>query len=161
VTWFSPARWSANDKIIAVAALVLAVSVFVPWFRASVRIRGAAINGSLIQPQGTVSGIAVHGYLWAVFGLALLEFAVLAARYIPRPRSFRVPRYRELLVAASAVSCFAVLVAALMKPNPWDGGNDLGGGFYIVVTWAYGAFIGASAAIVALGIAVSAVRDRL
>ena len=40
-----PARWPVNDKIIAVAALVLAVSVFVPWFRASVTIRGAAGSG--------------------------------------------------------------------------------------------------------------------
>ena len=51
--------------IIALAAVVLAVSLFVPWFKATVRIRGSGVSGFLIDPPVTVSGMAVHGYLWA------------------------------------------------------------------------------------------------
>ena len=88
--WFNPERWSRYDLIIAVSALVLAVSSLMPWYRATVRGRFAPVSGFLIQPRGTVSGLAAHAYLWAVFALALLEFVVLAARYAPG--AMRSPR---------------------------------------------------------------------
>lgn len=50
--WFSPRRWSKNDMIIAVAAVVLVISLFVPWFKATVRIRGSSVSGFLIEPRG-------------------------------------------------------------------------------------------------------------
>ena len=159
-TWFDPQRWSPNDAIIAVSALVLVVSLFVPWFEASVRIRDSSVSGFLIDPKGTVSGIAVHAYLWVVFGVALLQFAVLAARYAPGRNGFTLPRYRQFLVATSALSCVAVAVAFAMRPTTWTGGNYLGGGFYIVVTWSYGAVVALAAAVVSLAIAASTIRDQ-
>jgi hypothetical protein len=146
--------------ITAVTALVLVVSLFGPWFKATVRIRGSSVSGFLIDPPGTVSGIAVHGYLWAVFALALLQFVVLAARYVPDRHAFTLPGYRQLLVVTSGLSCIAVLVAFVMKPSPWYGGNELGGGFYIVVDWSYGAIVALAAAIVSLGIGIAAIRDH-
>ena len=156
--WFSPERWSKNDMIIAVTALVLVVSLFVPWFKATVRIRGASVSGFLIDPRGTVSGIAVYGYLWVVFALALSQFVVLAVRYLPARHAFTLPGYRQLLVVTSGLSCIAVLVAFVMKPSTWFGGNDLGGGFYIVVGWSYGAVVALGTAIVSLSIAIRAIR---
>jgi hypothetical protein len=158
--WFNPQRWSPNDLIIAIAALVLVVSLFVPWFKATVRIRGASLSGFLISPRGTASGIAVHGYLWAVFALALLQLVVLAARYAPDRRAFTLPGYRQLLVVTSGLSCVAVVVAFVMKPGTWHGGNQLGGGLYIVVGVTYGAIVALGAAIVSLGFAVAAIRDQ-
>jgi len=159
-TWFNPHRWSATDLIVAISALVLAVSLFVPWFQATVRIKGSLATGFLIAPRGTVSGIAVHSYLWVVFGLALLQFVVLAGRYVPGRRGVTLPGYRQFLLAAASLSCVAVLVAAVMKPATWSGGNQLGGGFYIVVSWTYGAVVALAAVVVSLAVMVSAIRDR-
>ena len=53
-----------------------------------------------------------------------------------------------------------VLVAAVMKPAMWNG-LQLGDGFYIVVSWSYGAVIALSAALVSFGIALAAIRDQL
>jgi hypothetical protein len=166
-TWFSPARWPASDLLIAVAGLALAISIFVPWFKASIMIMGRPVNGYLIDPPGSVSGIAVHGFLWAIFGLGLLQFVVLALRYAPARRALRVPGDRQILIAASGLSCAGVLVAFAMKPGPWWGGTyvgggvtDLGGGFTAVVGWSWGAIVGIGAALVSLGLAIAAVRDR-
>ncbi len=146
--------------LIAVAALVLAVSVFVPWFKATVKFRYSSAYGFLIDPPGSVSGIAAHGWLWAVFALGLLQFVVLAARYAPARRALRLPGYRQLLVVTSGLSCIAVLVAFAMKPAPWYGSNDLGGGLYLVVQPTYGAIAAIACALVSLGIAIAAIRDR-
>jgi hypothetical protein len=145
----------------AVSALVLAVSVFVPWFKATVRLQGSSVSGFLIDPRGTVSGISVHGYLWAVVAVALLQFAVLAARYVPDRRGLALPGYRQVLVATSALCCVAVIVALVMKPATWAGGNQLGDGLYIVVAWDYGAFAALAAAVVSLAVAITAIRERL
>jgi hypothetical protein len=160
-TWFSPSRWAPYDMVMAVSALVLAVSVFVPWFEATVRIRGSAVSGFLINPRGTISGIGAHGYLWAVFAVALLQFAVLAARYVPDGRGFTLPGYRRVLVVASALSCIVVVVALVMKPAMWTGGNQLGDGFYIVVAWTYGSFAALAAAVISMAVAVTAIREHL
>jgi fermentation-respiration switch protein FrsA (DUF1100 family) len=146
--------------IIAIAGLVLAVSLFVPWFKATVKIRGSAVSGFLIDPRGTASGMEVHGYLWVVFALALLQLVLLVARYAPRRSAFTLPGYRHLLVITSGLSCLGVLVALVAKPRTWYGGNELGGGFYIVVSWSYGGGVALAAAIVSLGIAIAAIRDR-
>ena len=42
----------------------------------------------------------------------------------------------------------------------WNG-LQLGDGFYIVVSWSYGAVIALSAALVSFGIAIAAIRDQL
>jgi len=159
-TWFSPSRWVPYDIVMAISALVLAVSVFVPWFIANVRMRGSSVSGFLIDPRGTVSGIAVHSFLWAVFAVALVQFAVLAARYVPDRRGVTVPAYRQILVATPAVSCIAVIVALAMKPATWAGGNELGEGFYLVVDWDYGAFAALAAAVVSLAVAITAIREH-
>jgi hypothetical protein len=46
-----------------------------------------------------------------------------------------------------------------MKPSTWHGGSELGKGFYIVVGWSYGAVVALGAALVSLGIAISAIPD--
>ena len=144
----------------AVAGLALAISIFVPWFKASIMIMGKPFNGYLIDPPGSVSGIAVHRFLWAVFGLGLLQFVVLALRYAPTRRAFRLPGDRQVLIALSGLSCVGVLVAFAMKPGPWWGGTDLGGGVTAVVNWSWGAIVGVGAALISLGLAIAAIRDR-
>ena len=157
--WFSPERWSQYDIIIAVCALALAASPFVPWYKATVRIKDSAITGFVMDPPAPKSGLVVHHYLWAVFALGLLEFAVLAGRYVPGRRAFTVPGYRQFLVALSAV-CFAVvLVACAMRPSTWNNLAGLPPNFSITVGWDYGAVVALGAAIVAAGIGIAAIRE--
>jgi hypothetical protein len=63
--------------------------------------------------------------------------------------------------SAAALSCIAVGVAVVMKPTTWTGGNQLGGGFYIDVSWTYGAVVALAAVVVSLAVTVSAIRDRV
>lgn len=158
-TWFSPQRWSPYDIVLAISALALAAAPFVPWFKATVRIKGSSITGFVIDPAPPKSGLAVHHYLWAVVILALLEFAVLAGRYVPDRRAFTVPGYRQLLVVLSAVSAVAVVVAGVMKPGTWNNLTGLPPNFYIAVGWDYGAVIALGAAVVSAGIGIAAIRD--
>jgi len=39
--WFNPERWSQYDLVIAVSVLVLVVSSFMPWYKATVKGRFA------------------------------------------------------------------------------------------------------------------------
>jgi hypothetical protein len=146
--------------LIAAAGLVLTVTVFVPWFKATVRFKTSSAYGYLIDPPGTVSGIAAHGWLWAVFALGLLQFVVLAARYAPARRALRLPGYRQLLVLTSGLSYIGVLLAFALRPGPWYGPIDLPDNFYIAIDPSYGAIVAVGAAIVSLGIAIAAIRDR-
>jgi len=107
-----------------------------------------------------VSGIAAHSWLWVVFALGLLQFVVLAARYVPARRAVRLPGYRQLLVVTSGLTCIAVLLAFAIRPGPWYGPLSLPPGFYIVIDPSYGAIVAVGAAIVSLGIAIAAIRDR-
>lgn len=152
-------RWSPYDIVIAVSALALAVSPFVPWFKATVRIKGSSITGFVINPPPPESGLAAHHFLWAVGALALLELAVLAGRYGPDRRAFTVPGYRQFLVALPAVSAVAVLVAGVMKPDTWNNLTGLPPNFSISVGWDYGAVIALGAAVVSAGIGIAAIRD--
>jgi hypothetical protein len=157
--WFRPQRWSQYDIVIAVSALALAVSPFVPWFTATVRIKGSSLTGFVVDPPPPASGLAVHSYLWAVFAVGLLEFAVLASRYVPDRRAFTVPGYRQLLVALGALTSIAVLVAGVMKPSTWNNLTGLPPNFYVTVGWDYGALIAFGAAIVSVGFGIAAIRD--
>lgn len=159
-SWFSPSRWSHSDLVIAIAALVLAVSVFVPWFKAVVTISGSAVTGFLINPPGNRTGIGAHEFLWLVFALAMLQFVILALRYIPGRRALKMPGYRQVLVVASGLSLVAVLVAFAFRPSPWYGRNPLAPEFSVSVSWNYGALIGLGAAIVSLAVAITALRDE-
>lgn len=145
--------------MIALCALALAVALFVPWFKATVRIRGSSITGFVMDPPPPRSGLAAHHFLWAVLALALLELAVLAGRYVPDRRAFTVPRYRQALVALSAVSAAAVIVAGVMKPDTWNNLSGLPPNFYISVGWDYGAIVALGAAVVSAGIGIAAIRD--
>jgi hypothetical protein len=159
-SWFSPDRWENSDLLMALAAVVLLVSLFLPWFKATVEIGNGSASGVLIQPPGTVTGIGVHEYLWAVFALAVLQFAVLAARYFPSRRAFRLPGHRRFLLVTSGLSCVVVIVAAVVKPGPWFGTLVLGDGFSLVIGWDYGALVALGAAVVSVGVAIAVIRDH-
>lgn len=156
--WFSPHRWTLNDQILAIAAAVLAVSVFLPWYRAVLSIRNTPLNGYLIRPRGTVSGLIVHEFLWALFGLGLLQVVVLVARHAPGRPPRTIPGYGPALLVTSAISFALALAAFVLKPNAWYG-NVSGGEITINVGWDYGAAVAVIAAIASLVVAWTIFRD--
>ena len=158
--WFSPRRWSQNDVIIGLAAVLVAVAMFLPWFRAIVRIRNSNITGFLFQPPGTVNGLAAHAYLWVAVALALLQVIILAAHYAPRQPRLTWSGYRYLLVTASGLSAVTVLAAVLTKPAPWYGNVSLGGLLYVTVGWSYGGMVALAAAIISTAIGIASIQDH-
>jgi hypothetical protein len=157
--WFSPQRWSSYDVLIALASLVLAVSPFLPWYSATVHLRNSSLSGVLIDPAGTLRGIAVHPYLWAIFGLGLLNLVVLAAHNAPDGRALKLPGLRPFLIATSVLGLAVALVAFVMKPGTWPGNLNFGGVFTLVIGWSYGAIAAVSAALLSAGVGVAATRD--
>jgi hypothetical protein len=105
------------------AALVVAVSVFVPWF------------GVSIGPIGvSVTGAKDHPYLYVAVVLSLIELAVLAAGLREGGGSGRLPVRRELLVAGISVLTLAIVVFAFASK-----GSALAG-------WRFGAWMALGAA---------------
>ena len=74
---------------------------------------------------------------WSPYDIvfAISALAVLAGRYVPDRRAFTVPGYRQFLVALSAVSAVAVLVAGAIKPDTWNNLTGLPPNFSISVEW--------------------------
>jgi len=157
--WFNWARWTTADKLVALAGPVLAVAVFMPWFKATVRFTTSEITGVMFDPPGTVTGLTAHRYLVLPLAVALLESAVIVARYFPSRRALRLPFHRYFLVVASGVVFLTVLVAALLKPPPWYGTLQMPPVMYLTIDWTYGAMVAVAAALIALGVAVAALRS--
>jgi hypothetical protein len=156
--WFNPARWPTADKIVALAGPVLAVAVFLPWFKATIRFTTSETTGYLMDPPGTVTGYTAHGYLLLPLAVALVESAVIAARYFPSRRAPRLPFHRYFLVVASAAVFLVVAAAAVLRPPAWYGTLQMPSVMYITIDWTYGAMVAVAAALIALGVAVAALR---
>jgi zinc-ribbon domain len=128
---FDAGRLSQADKIAGAATVVLLVSLFLPWFTATVGPFGS----------GSASGMTAHSYLWIVFVLCLgiIAFLVAGAGFAGMP--FRLPVPRDtILLAATGLNLLIVLLAFFARPN----------GFGLVtISWSFGAFIAFIAAIVA------------
>jgi hypothetical protein len=157
--WFSPARWTTADMFVALAGLVLAVAVFLPWFKATVSFSGSDITGTLMDPPGTLSGFSAHRYLIAVLAVALLETVVIVARHYPGRWVPRLPFHRYFLVIASGVVFVLVVAGALLRPAAWYGQLQMPDNFHVTTDWTYGALVAVGAAVISLGIAVAALRS--
>ena len=114
------------------ATLVTMISIWLPWF---------SVSG--FGERGTGSGTDAHGWLWLVFVLGLLILAYLVMRAGWDEPPVRVPVAHEpLLIAATGLQLLLVLIGFFDMPS-----NDGIAG--ISIGWAWGAFIGLLAAIVA------------
>jgi hypothetical protein len=160
--WFSPQRWSVNDALIAVAAVVVVGSVLGPWFRATVKFRTSPVVAYLMEPKGSESGIEAHRFLLAVGALGLVQLAVLIAQNAPDRHAVPIAGYHRLLALLSALICVGVMAGFLWRPTTWPGisQRELGPLFQLVIGWGFGSVAALAAAFVSLGIALTAVRDR-
>jgi hypothetical protein len=108
-----------------VASLITLISIWLPWFSASAA--GISVTGS---------GTDAHGWLWLVFVLDLVIIGYLVMRAGWEESPVRLPFSHEaLLIAATGLQLLLVLIAFFDVPTYFG--------------WAWGAFIGLLAAIVA------------
>ena len=123
---FDSKHWTTTDKVIGVAAVVLFISLFLPWYGVSVGL------GSF-----TADGLTVHGYLYIVLILLLVEIGYLAARAGWDNVRNKVPLpHHQILLIINGINLVLVVIAFLDK-----GPSGVG--------WRFGAFVGLVAAIVA------------
>lgn len=154
------------DVLIGVAALATATAPLLPWAKARLGPDpGQSLDAVVMAPQGTVSGLYAHPSLKPVMVLAVLQLAVLLARYCPGGR-LRVPGYGYLLAAASAIICLIVAAdivfipepwanvlsvnSAFGVPDPWEGTPVRLDGVTLVMTWHYAAAVAMTAALALL-----------
>jgi hypothetical protein len=126
-----------------------------------VTIRGTDgdVSGVLIDPPGTLGGLAAHWYLLVPLTVALLEAAVIVAGKFPGRRAPLLPFHRHFLVVASGVDFITVITAALLKPPAWFGPLQMPPNFHVSIDWTYRALVAAGAAVLSLAIAVAALRS--
>jgi len=139
---FDVARWTASDRIVGVASLVLLISLFLPWFSVTVTSLDASALGASAGAY-TESGTTAHGWLWFVFIIAalILAYLILKAGFAVLPVDLPV-RHDLVLFAAAGLNILLIFIAFLLKP-----GSGIPG---IGVDWGFGAFLGLIAAIAAV-----------
>ncbi|MGB9112997.1 MAG: hypothetical protein WCF24_09760 [Acidimicrobiales bacterium] len=121
---FEAKRWSQTDRIVAIATLVLFISLFLAWFGAGISIYHVTVDGLW------------HGYMYItlIVSLAILGYLALLAGLAKLP--FKLPlAHPQLLAAATGLNFLLTLISFLTKPSG--------------TSWQYGAYIGLIAAFVA------------
>jgi len=137
-------RWSRPQRITLVATVVLFVSLFLPWFSHDFGFASVSVDALW------------HGwmYLTLLISLAIILYLVAQAGFAEMPFELPVAEDRLLLVGTGANAVLTVLAFAF-KPA----GIGLPG-----VDWAFGAYVGLVAAIVAVtpyaGPALQALQAR-
>jgi hypothetical protein len=142
---FDAKRWTPGEITVGVASLVVLISLFLPWFNASVTGFGS----------GSESGMDAHGWLWIVFivVLAILAYLVVKAGFGDLP--FTLPLQQELiLLGATGLDLLLVLIGFLLKPTA-----PAEFGVHVSIGWDIGSFLGLIAAIVAVAPLVPAARN--
>jgi hypothetical protein len=134
---FDAKRWSQTDRIVAIATLVLFISLFLAWFGAGISIYHVTVDGLW------------HGYMYItlIVSLAILGYLALVAGLASLPLKLPLS-HPQLLAAATGLNFLLTLISFLTKPSG--------------TSWQYGAYIGLIAAFVAfVPRVVPAIRARL
>jgi hypothetical protein len=141
-------RWDRNDSVIGLALVVLAISVFLPWF---------TVTAHIFSPAQTVSdtwnGPRAHGYLWGAFALALIGLVVLMARDAIGRIPGNLPSARQLLVGTSGLALALTVLAIATKPASYATNAPVFQQYFhltVVIGWSYGGFVAVVAAAAAL-----------
>lgn len=133
---FDLKRWSQTDRIVAIATLVLFISLFLAWFGASVAIYSVTVDGLW------------HGYMYLtlIVSLAILGYLALVAGRDKLP--FKLPiAHAQVLVLGTAFNLLLTVISFLTKPSG--------------TSWEYGAYIGLIAAVIAAAPRmIPAIRSR-
>ena len=125
---FDARRLTGSNQVIGVAAVVLLVSLFMPWFGASVGYTGITIS---------VDGLW-HGYMYVTLFSALAILIYLVAGLGLDVLPFRLPSGAGefALTGVAAVNLLLVIISFTSRPG--------------LTSWQYGAYVGLIAAIAAV-----------
>jgi hypothetical protein len=121
---FDAKRWSQIDRIVAIATLVLFISLFLAWFGAGVAIYNVTVDG------------LYHGYMYItlIVSLAMIVYLALVAGMDKLP--FKLPMsHPQVLLFGSGLNLLLTVISFLTKPSG--------------TSWQYGAYIGLIAAVIA------------
>ena len=123
-------RWSRPQRITFVATVVLFVSLFLPWFSHDFGFASVSVDALW------------HGwmYLTVLISLAIILYLVARAGFAEMPFELPVAEDRLLLVGTGANAVLTVLAFAFKPAGIGLPGAD----------WAFGAYVGLVAAIVAV-----------
>jgi hypothetical protein len=140
---FDANRWTRAEQITGIASFLLLISLFLPWFTASV---SDSVLGHDISESASVSGTGAHHYLWivAILAIVVVIFVVMQAGFATPPFNLPVAP-AQLLLGLTGLNLLLVLIAFIFKPG--TGGEGVG--FHVSVGWGFGAFVGLICAIAA------------
>jgi hypothetical protein len=121
---FDAKRWSQTDRIVAIATLVLFISLFLAWFGAGIAIYNVTVDG------------LYHGYMYItlIVSLAMIVYLALVAGMDKLPFKLPLP-HAQVLLFGTALNLLLTVISFLTKPSG--------------TSWQYGAYIGLIAAVVA------------
>jgi hypothetical protein len=109
---------------VAIATLVLFISLFLAWFGAGIAIYNVTVDG------------LYHGYMYLtlIVSLAILVYLALVAGMDKLP--FKLPvSHAQMLLFGTALNLLLTVISFLTKPSG--------------TSWQYGAYIGLIAAVIA------------
>jgi Protein of unknown function (DUF2510) len=122
---FEPSRLGTGDLIAGAGAVLLFISLFLPWFSVSVGVIGISVSANGLY----------HGwmYITLLLSLAIVGYLVVRAAW----NGLRVPiPHWQLLAAATGLNFVLTIIAFLDKPTG--------------TSWSFGAFVGIAVAVGAL-----------
>lgn len=117
-----PARRRPGELVALLAAAVVAVSLFLPWY-------GIAVGSVGV----TASGLAVHSYLWVAFALCIALVLYVALALLAPAVAVAVPAHPAAIVAELQLLTLALVVVGFFAKAPAAG-------------WCYGSVMAVAAA---------------
>ena len=146
--------WTSNDLLIGGSLVVLLIALFLPWFTSSVRL----VSGTA-SVSGSADGPHAHGYLWAVFVLAIAGLIVLVARDAISSAPGNLPSPEQMQVGATGLALLLTILGLVLRPSSGltiarpsaqiSAVLPILPHLSISVGWSYGGFIAVAAALVA------------
>jgi hypothetical protein len=146
--------WTGSDLAIGISLVVLLIAPFLPWFSETVN------PGSSASIAGTADGPGAHGYLWAVFALAIAGMVALIARDALGRLPGNLPSAAQTLVGSTGLALLLTVLGLAVKPSGYTTSGavasapQIGGHLAVSVGWSYGGFVALVAAAVAFVAAV-------
>ena len=157
--------WTTSDLAIGGSLVVLLIALFLPWFSSTVRLVGGAASVS-----GSADGPHAHGYLWAVFVLAIAGLIVLVARDAIASAPGSLPSPGQMLVGATGLTVLLAILGLVLRPSSGltiarpsaqiSAILPILPHLSISVGWSYGGFVALVAALVAFLAALRSARVR-
>lgn len=125
---FDARRLSGSNQIVGVAAVVLFVSLFMPWFGASLGYAGITVS---------VDGLW-HGYMYITLfaALAILIYLIAGLGLDVLPFRLQPGASEFLLAGTAALNLLLVIISFVSRP--------------VLTSWQFGAYVGLIAAIAAV-----------